>query len=103
MSVIVHQKESEMFVEALKSIGAGELVAKCAKEMAKAIQASTLSNKPTSLTLKLDFKPSGKELLSIRGSCKAIVPVEKEESSFFVSAAFLPTRERPEQLTMFKD
>jgi len=59
-----------------------------------------IEGKKSTVTIKLEIKQSSDEMITIEGESKATIPATKISSAFFVDREFLPTRNRPEQLTM---
>ncbi len=93
-------KDIERFINAFRSIGKGALSEQAARDMQKAIKATMIEGKKSTVTIKLDIKRSSEDMITIDGESKATIPTTKISGAFFVDREFLPTRNRPEQLVM---
>lgn len=87
----------ETFVNAFKSIGGGELSEQTAINMQKAIKATMIEGKKSTVTVKFDIKQTSEETITIEGESKAAIPTPKVSGAFFVNQQYLPSRNRPDQ------
>ncbi|MCT7489101.1 hypothetical protein AAHK07_09275 [Aliarcobacter cryaerophilus] len=104
-SAEIHPGEIEVLIEAMKSIGGGELTRQAAENLQKAVKATYLNDKKSSISIVIEITKSNDEIVTLTGSTKATLPANKISGAFFVNQkTFLPTRNRPDQTVMvFKD
>lgn len=98
--VDIYPNNTEALINALKIIQGGEMLIKAGDELQQAVKSAMLDGKTTTLTIKLEFKKANNEALTIRGMSKLTLPTKRQEAMFFVTDAFLPSRERPKQSIM---
>ncbi len=98
MENIVLPTQVEQFLNAFRSIGAGSLSEDAAKKMARAIRATMVEGKKSTVTIKLHIKSNVEDQVVIEGECTASIPKPKLKAAFFVDTqTFMPTRNRPNQ------
>lgn len=89
--------EIDIFIDALKSLGAGAFLKEAATNMKKAVIASQNTNKTASITLKISVKNDCSGEILLFGSTNATLPKEPIRSRFYVSKNMLPVRNEPGQ------
>jgi hypothetical protein len=93
--------EVESLIDALKSVGGGNLTRDAATNLQKCIKATVLEGKKSTITITLDIKKQGDDMIIIEGATKANIPIKKMSAGFFYSQSnFLPSRNRQDQMTM---
>ena len=93
--------EIEALIEAMKSIGGGELTRQAAENLQKAVKATYLNDKKSSISITIEITKSNDEMITLTGSTKATLPANKISGAFFVNqSTFLPSRNRPNQMVM---
>lgn len=99
--VVIQPVEIETLIEAMKSIGGGELTRQAAENLQKAVKATYLNNKKSSISIVIDIQKTNDEMITLTGSTKATLPTPKISGAFFVNQqTFLPTRNRPDQMVI---
>lgn len=94
----IYPAEIEILIEAMKSIGGGELTRQAADNLQKAVKATCLEDKKSSITIVLTIQKTNDEMITISGSTKASLPAQKISGAFFVNhQTYLPQRNRPNQ------
>lgn len=94
----IYPAEIEILIEAMKSIGGGELTRQAANNLQKAVKATCLEDKKSSVTIVLTIAKTNDEMITISGSTKASLPAQKISGAFFVNhQTYLPQRNRPNQ------
>ena len=97
----IYPAEIEILIEAMKSIGGGELTRQAADNLQRAVKATCLEDKKSSVTIVLTIQKTNDEMITISGSTKATLPAQKISGAFFVNhQTYLPQRNRPNQLVM---
>ena len=98
MEEIVLPNQVEAFINAFKSIGQGQLSEKAATHMQKAVKATMIEEKKSTVTVKLHITKTADDQIVIEGECSSTVPKPKVKAAFFVDTRnFLPSRNRPNQ------
>lgn len=93
--------EVDSLIESLKSVGGGKLTQQAAENLQKCVKATVLQGKKSTLTITLDIKKQGDDMIMIEGATKANVPAQKMSAGFFYSQQnFLPSRNRQDQMVM---
>lgn len=88
----------EAFINAFKTLGGGELSIQAGEHLVKAVKATTLEQKESTVTVTLAITKLDEELINIEGTVTSKLPVPKIRGSFFVDTKrYLPTRDRPKQ------
>ncbi len=100
MAIEVQASHTQALINTLQSIGGGHMIADAAEKMQQAVKAAMLEGASTSITIKIEFKKSTPESLTIKGSSNVKIPVFKPAAMFFVTDTYLPSRERPAQQLM---
>lgn len=94
----IYPAEIEILIEAMKSIGGGELTRQAADNLQRAVKATCLEDKKSSVTIVLTIQKTNDEMITISGSTKATLPAQKISGAFFVNhQTYLPQRNRPNQ------
>ena len=97
-SADIYPAEIEILIEAMKSIGGGELTRQAADNLQRAVKATCLEDKKSSVTIVLTIQKTNDEMITISGSTKATLPAQKISGAFFVNhQTYLPQRNRPNQ------
>ena len=97
----IYPAEIEILIEAMKSIGGGELTRQAAENLQRAVKATCLEDKKSSVTIVLTIQKTNDEMITISGSTKATLPAQKISGAFFVNhQTYLPQRNRPNQMVM---
>jgi hypothetical protein len=97
----IYPAEIEILIEAMKSIGGGELTRQAADNLQRAVKATCLEDKKSSVTIVLTIAKTNDEMITISGSTKATLPAQKISGAFFVNhQTYLPQRNRPNQMVM---
>ncbi len=97
----IYPAEIEILIEAMKSIGGGELTRQAADNLQRAVKATCLEDKKSSVTIVLTIQKTNDEMITISGSTKATLPAQKISGAFFVNhQTYLPQRNRPNQMVM---
>ena len=97
----IYPAEIEILIEAMKSIGGGELTRQAAENLQRAVKATCLEDKKSSVTIVLTINKTNDEMITISGSTKATLPAQKISGAFFVNhQTYLPQRNRPNQMVM---
>lgn len=97
----IYPAEIEILIEAMKSIGGGELTRQAADNLQRAVKATCLEDKKSSVTIVLTIHKTNDEMITISGSTKATLPAQKISGAFFVNhQTYLPQRNRPNQMVM---
>lgn len=100
-SADIYPAEIEILIEAMKSIGGGELTRQAAENLQRAVKATCLEDKKSSVTIVLTIQKTNDEMITISGSTKATLPAQKISGAFFVNhQTYLPQRNRPNQMVM---
>jgi len=90
--------EIESLIEAMKSVGGGELTQQAANNLQKAVKATMIEGKKSTITITLGIIRTNEEMITIEGTTKATLPTPKISGAFFVNKqSYLPTRNRPDQ------
>lgn len=98
MKTEVLPAEVEAFLNAFKSLGGGDLSEQSAKHLAKAVKATMIEEKKSTVTITLGITKTNDEMISIDGSVKSTLPAKKISGAFFVDTQkYLPSRNRPDQ------
>ena len=93
--------EIESLIDAMKSIGGGQLTQQAANNLQQAVKATCIEDKKSSITITLTVSKTNDEMITITGSTKATLPAQKIQGAFFVNhQTYLPTRNRPNQMVM---
>lgn len=94
----IYPAEIEILIEAMKSIGGGELTRQAADNLQKAVKATCLEDKKSSIIIELTISKTNDEMITISGSTRAKLPAQKISGAFFVNhQTYLPQRNRPNQ------
>lgn len=94
----IYPAEIETLIDAMKSIGGGELTRQAAENLQRAVKATVIEDKKSSVTIVLTISKTNDEMITISGSTKASLPTQKISGAFFVNhQTYLPTRNRPNQ------
>ena len=97
----IYPAEIETLIDAMKSIGGGELTRQAASNLQKAVKATCLEDKKSSIIIELTISKTNDEMITISGSTRAKLPTQKIQGAFFVNhQTYLPTRNRPNQMVM---
>lgn len=97
----IYPAEIETLIDAMKSIGGGELTRQAASNLQKAVKATCLEDKKSSIIIELTISKTNDEMITISGSTRAKLPTQKITGAFFVNhQTYLPTRNRPNQMVM---
>ncbi|HAC70147.1 MAG TPA: hypothetical protein DCF41_00330 [Arcobacter skirrowii] len=97
----IYPAEIETLIEAMKSIGGGELTRQAAENLQKAVKATYLNDKKSSIQIVIEITKTNDEMITLTGSTKANLPANKIQGAFFVNQkTFLPSRNRPNQMVM---
>ncbi len=97
----IYPAEIEILIEAMKSIGGGELTRQAAENLQRAVKATCLEDKKSSVTIVLTIQKTNDEMITISGATKATLPAQKISGAFFVNhQTYLPQRNRPNQMVM---
>ena len=95
---IILPSQVEQFLNAFKSIGAGSLSEEAAAQLQRAVKATMIEQKKSTVTIKLHIKSNVEDQIVIEGECTATVPKPKPKAAFFVDTrTYMPTRNRPDQ------
>lgn len=93
--------EINVLIDAMKSIGGGELTRQAAANLSKAVKATCLEDKKSSVIIELTISKSNDEMITIAGSTRAKLPTHQISGAFFVNhQTYLPQRDRPNQMVM---
>lgn len=93
--------EINVLIDAMKSIGGGELTRQAAANLQKAVKATCLEDKKSSVIIELTISKSNDEMITITGSTRAKLPTHQITGAFFVNhQTYLPQRDRPNQMVM---
>ena len=96
--------EINVLIDAMKSIGGGELTRQAAQNLQKAVKSTYLNEKKSSISINIDIHKANDEMITLTGTTKANLPANKITGAFFVNQqTFLPSRNRPDQLVMTFD
>jgi len=92
----------ESLINALKSVGKGELAAQAAESLTMAVKATMIEGKKSSITIKLEIAKANDEMITLSGTAEAKIPKPKPSGSFFVDPMknYQIGRNRPEQQLM---
>lgn len=97
----IYPAEIEILIDAMKSIGGGELTRQAASNLQAAVKATCLEDKKSSVTIVLTIQKTNDEMITISGSTKANLPAQRIQGAFFVNhQTYLPQRNRPNQSVM---
>lgn len=97
----IYPAEIETLIEAMKSIGGGELTRQAAANLQSAVKATCIEDKKSSVIIELTINKTNDEMITISGSTKAKLPAQKISGAFFVNhQTYLPQRNRPNQTVM---
>ena len=95
---VVLPKQVEAFVNAFQSIGGGDLSTQAGEKLSKAIKATMIEGKKSTVTITLGIARTNEEMITIEGAVKATLPTPKITGAFFVDCQnYLPSRNRPDQ------
>ena len=84
-----------------KVLGGGELTRQAAENLQRAVKATVIEDKKSSVTIVLTISKTNDEMITISGSTRAKLPTQKITGAFFVNhQTYLPTRNRPNQMVM---
>lgn len=75
--------EIETLIEAMKSIGGGELTRQAAANLQSAVKATCIEDKKSSVIIELTINKTNDEMITISGSTKAKLPTQKNQWCFF--------------------
>lgn len=105
METVILPPEVEAFVNAFKQIGGGNLSIQAGTNLAKAIKATMIECKKSTVNITLEISKTNDEMISISGAVKTTLPTPKITAAFFVDTRnYLPSRNRPDQMVMdFKE
>lgn len=93
--------EVQELIDAIKSIGGGALSQQAANNLQKAVKATVLQNKKSTVNITLSIKKSGDDMIVIDGTTKANIPTTPISGGFFYNPrTFMPSRNRQDQLVM---
>lgn len=89
----------QSLIDALKSIGGGELSEQAADHLQQAVKAAMVEGKKASITIKLEITKVNSEMITVVGSSEAKIPKAKPSGSFFVDPMtnYSIGRNRPNQ------
>ena len=73
----IYPAEIEILIEAMKSIGGGELTRQAAENLQRAVKATCLEDKKSSVTIVLTIQKTNDEMITISGATKATLPAQK--------------------------
>lgn len=93
--------EVQGLIDAIKSIGGGSLSQQAANNLQKAVKATVLQGKKSTINITLAIKKSGDDMITIEGTTKANIPITPISGGFFYNPrTFMPSRNRQDQLVM---
>ncbi len=96
-------KQVEAFINAFKAMGGGELSMQAGDKLSKAIKATMVEGKKSTVTITLSVIKTNEEMITIDGAIKINTPTPKISGAFFVDCKnYLPSRNRPEQQLLFR-
>ncbi|OCL85714.1 hypothetical protein AAX26_01781 [Aliarcobacter thereius] len=99
--ITIQPADVEVFIDAFKSIGGGNLALQVAQNLQKAVKNTYINEKKSSISINIDIIKTNDEMISLSGSTKANLPVQRISGAFFVNQqTFLPSRNRPDQMLM---
>jgi len=95
---VVLPKRVEAFVNAFQALGGGDLSIQAGDKLSKAIKATMIEGKKSTVTITLGISRTNDEMITIDGAVKATLPTPKVTGAFFVDCQnYLPSRNRPDQ------
>jgi hypothetical protein len=93
--------EVQALIDAIQSIGGGALSQKAADNLQKAVKATVLQGKKSTVSITLSIKKANDEMITIEGDTKASIPSTPIAGGFFYNPrTFMPSRNRQDQMVM---
>lgn len=100
-NTMIVPNEIEALIDAMKSVGGGELTQMAATNLQKVVKATMLEGKNSTIQINLKIVKTNEEMIIIEGTTKATLPTPKITGAFFVDKQkYLPSRNRPDQMVM---
>ncbi len=93
--------EVQSLIEAIQSIGGGLLSQQAATNLQKAVKATVLQGKKSSIVITLNIKKANDEMVTIEGTTKANIPQTPIAGGFFFNQrTYMPSRNRQDQMVI---